>query len=154
MTKLKTFASCLLALALHSAAWAEIYETTDAQGNPAFTDSPPNPNAEVVDLPQTNISDAPTPQPQEEAAPPAAVEEEAPEQENRTVIVHDSNDNQDELYDEYLHRERAFERRDPAAPDEVLDAAAPREVGDDPASQIPDDAGGFPIEDRRIYRHK
>ena len=34
MRHLKTLSICLSALALHSAAWAEIYETTDAQGNP------------------------------------------------------------------------------------------------------------------------
>ena len=66
MTQLKTLSTCLLALALNSAAWAEIYETTDAQGNPVFTDSPPSPNAEVIDLQQTNIIDAPAPEPEPE----------------------------------------------------------------------------------------
>jgi len=37
-----------------------------------------------------------------------------------------------------------FERRDPATPDEVLNAEAPREVGDDAASQMPDAAPGSP----------
>ena len=154
MTQLKTFSTCLLALALNSAAWAEIYETTDAQGNTEFTDSPPSPNAEVIDLQQTNIIDASTPESQEVSSPQPVVGEEAPDQENRTVIIHDRNDDEDDVYDEYLHRERAFERHDPAAPHEVLDAEAPKEVGDDPASQMPDAAIDIPIEGRRIYHHK
>jgi hypothetical protein len=140
MRPLKTISTCLLALALHSAAWAEIYETTDAQGNPEFTDSPPRPNAEAIDLPQTNIIDAPPAESQEVAAPQTVVDEQAPAQENRTVIIHDGNNNEDEVYDDYLRRERAFDRMDPAAPDEVLDGEAPREVGDSDA-QMPREVG-------------
>jgi Domain of unknown function (DUF4124) len=165
MMNLKTFSTCLMALALHSTAWAEIYETTDAQGNPEFTDSPPSPGAQVITLPQTNIADAPAPEPQEASAPQSLEGEDAPAQENNTVIIHDRNDDEDEVYDEYLERERAFERRDPAAPNEVLDAEAPREVGDynaqmprevgdDAASQMPEEAVDYPLEDRRIYRRK
>jgi|GEM_PF-733117 hypothetical protein len=159
MTQLKTFSTCLLALALHSAAWAEIYETTDAQGNPEFTDSPPRPNSEVIDLQQTNIIDAPAPEPQDEFASQsmdgeAMGGEEAPEQDNRTVIINDRNDDQDDVYDAYQKQERAFERRDPATPDEVLNAEAPREVGDDAASQMPDAAQEVPFEGRRIYHHR
>ena len=92
MRHLRTFSTCLAALALHSAAWAEIYETTDAQGNREFTDSPPGPNAEAIDLQQTNISDAPPEEPQRVSAPQAIADEQAPKQENRTVIVRDNQD--------------------------------------------------------------
>ncbi len=64
MRFLKTFSTCLVALALHGTAWAEIYETTDAQGNPDFTDSPPDAGAEVINLPETNVIDAPPPEQQ------------------------------------------------------------------------------------------
>lgn len=56
--------TCALLLASGSA-WAEIYETTDSEGNKVFTDSPTG-AAEVVDLPKANIADSVEP------APPAA----------------------------------------------------------------------------------
>jgi hypothetical protein len=133
MRHLKTFSTWLAVLTLHSAAWAEIYETTDAQGNPEFTDSPTGASAEAIDLQQTNIIDAPPEQPQQVSAPQSSVDEKAPEQENRTVIIHDGNDNEDEVSDAYLRREQAFDQMDPAAP---------REVGDSD-SQIPDEVGDF-----------
>ncbi|CAA0078502.1 Uncharacterised protein [Halioglobus japonicus] len=146
MRHLKTLSICLSALAFHSATWAEIYETTDAQGNPEFTDSPPGPNAAAIDLQQTNIIDAPTEMREQVSAPqPVAQEQEqAPEPENRTVIVNDSNNDEDDVYDDYLQRERAFERMDPDAPREVGDSNSqmPREVGDS-NSQMPDEVGDF-----------
>ena len=51
MRYLRTFSTCLVALALHSAAWAEIYETTDAQGNREFTDSPADEGAQECSSP-------------------------------------------------------------------------------------------------------
>ncbi len=89
MRHLKTFSTCLVVLALHSAAWAEIYETTDAQGNPEFTDSPTGTSAEAIDLQQTNIIDAPPEQPQQVSVPRSSVDEQAPKQENRTVMFSD-----------------------------------------------------------------
>jgi hypothetical protein len=140
MRLLKACAFCLAATTLHNSAWAEIYETTDAQGNPEFTDAPPGPDAEVIDLQQTNIIDAPPAEQQENTAPQTVVEEQAPTQQNRTVIIHDADNDQDEVYEDDLRRERAFERVDPAAPDEVLDGEAPREVGDSDA-QMPREVG-------------
>jgi hypothetical protein len=58
MESLRIFTAFLLALALSNIAWAEIYDTTEADGNTQFTDSPPDGNSEVVDLPQTNITNA------------------------------------------------------------------------------------------------
>ena len=144
MRHLMTLSLCLSALAFHGAASAEIYETTDAQGNPEFTDSPPGPDAAAVDLQQTNIIDAPSPEPQQLSAPRPAVEEQAPAPENRTVIVNDSNNNEDDVYDAYQRREQAFDRMDPDAPREVGDNASqmPHEVGDSD-SQMPDEVGDF-----------
>ena len=71
MKHMKILFACLIALALHHAAWAEekVYETTNAQGNKVFTDSPPmDPsmkNAETIELQPTNTADAPPPQPRE-----------------------------------------------------------------------------------------
>jgi hypothetical protein len=142
MRYLELFAGCLVALAVQSTAWAQIYETTDAQGNPVFTDSPPSSGAEAIDLQQTNIIDAPTPEPQEVSAPESVVEQEAPVQENRTVIINDANNDEEDVYDADRRRERAFEERDPAAPQEVgdYDSQMPREVGDSD-SQMPREVG-------------
>jgi|TARA_B110000503_G_scaffold43274_1_gene70790 hypothetical protein len=131
MRHLKTFSSCLAALVLHSAAWAEIYETTDAQGNPEFTDSPPGPDAEEVDLQQTNIIDAPPDEPQQVSAPQSVNEQPVSEEDNRTVI-HDSDDDEYDVSDAYSRREQAFDRMNPEAPREVGDSSSqmPREVGD------------------------
>lgn len=140
MRLLRACAICLAAAALHNSAWAEIYETTDARGNPEFSDTPSGPNAEVIDLQQTNIIDAPPAEPQEDSAQQTVVDEQAPAPQNNTVIIHDANNDQDEVYEDYQRRERAFERMDPAAPDEVLDGEAPREVGDSDA-QMPREVG-------------
>ena len=60
-------------LALQGTASAQIYESTDAEGVPEFSDTP-SAGSEVVDLQQTNIVDEPPaiPEaPQAEAARPA-----------------------------------------------------------------------------------
>jgi hypothetical protein len=159
MKFLKTFSTCLVVLAVHGTAWAEIYETTDAQGNPDFTDSPADADAEVVNLPETNIADAPQePQPQTVQTGPA------PAQENNTVIIHDNNNDgyddgvygddlarQRELdgydndgYDDgdELARQRELDGMDRVAPGEVGNPRydAPREVGDSEA-QMPREVG-------------
>ena len=54
-------------LALQGAAVAQIYESTDAEGVPEFSDTP-TAGAEVVDLPKTNLADEPPDIPE---APPA-----------------------------------------------------------------------------------
>jgi hypothetical protein len=46
-----------IAVAVSGVAWAEIYETRDAEGNPVFTDSP-TPDSKVVDLPEANVADS------------------------------------------------------------------------------------------------
>lgn len=52
----------LFGLVLHSTASAQIYESTDAQGEPEFSDTPTQ-GAEVVDLPETNLAEPPAEQP-------------------------------------------------------------------------------------------
>ena len=145
MRYLKTFSICLVALALHSTAWAQIYETKDAEGNPQFTDSPPTEGAEVVDLPETNLADAPPPEAQQESQSATEAVEQAPVQENDTVILHDGNDNDgygNSVYDDDAARQRAIERRNGIAPGAVGDPGyeMPREVGDS-ESQMPREVG-------------
>ncbi|MBP6700264.1 MAG: DUF4124 domain-containing protein [Halioglobus sp.] len=68
-------AAGLFGLALQGTASAQIYERTDAEGVPEFSDSPTQGDedtttqgAEVVDLPQTNVMDAPPEEPAEAQA--------------------------------------------------------------------------------------
>lgn len=146
MKYLTTVATCLVALALHGTAWAQVYETKDADGNPEFTDAPAAENAEVIDLQQTNIADAPRAEPQNASQPNAVQAEQAPQQQNTTVNVnvnggYDTDGYDDGAYDDDLARQRAIERRD-AAPGEVGDPGyeMPREVGDSEA-QMPREVG-------------
>lgn len=171
MRYLKTFSTCLVALALHSTAWAQIYETKDAEGNVEFTDSPATEGAEVVDLPETNLADAPPPEVQEESQPGTEVVEPAPVQQNNTVIVNDGNDTggynngayDTEGYDDDVARQRALERENLATPGKVdpgyemprevgdSDAQMPREVGDSDA-QMPHEVGDRPAAPRANVR--
>ena len=166
---LKTFSACLIALALNSAAWGEIYETTDAAGNPEFTNSPPEASAtsEVIEIQPTNIVEAPQRDTQspgqwqgQEQPPDAMVENQQPEKNNNTVII--DNPNATDVYDQALVKQQAFERMNPAAPHEVLNAEAPRQVGDFP-SEMPrevDDAASqnediyHPAEHRTIHHRR
>lgn len=66
----RVIAVSLLGLVLHGTASAQIYERTDAEGVPEFSDSPTQGDedtttqgAEVVDLPRTNVIDAPPEEP-------------------------------------------------------------------------------------------
>lgn len=162
MRYLRAFLTCLVALTLHSAAWAQIYETTDAQGNTEFTDSPADEGAKVIELQQTNLADAPQPEPQDEEQTDTVAVDQEPVEENNTVIIHDGDD-----YDGYgdeLARERAIERRELAAPGDIVDpgyemprevgdsnAEMPREVGDSDA-QMPHEVGDLPMEHEGVHR--
>jgi hypothetical protein len=153
MRYVKTFSACLITAALSGAAWAEVYETTDAEGNPEFTNSPTAADAKVVDIPPTNVIDAPQAEPQAQAQELQAEtepEQQQPAQENNTVII--DNPNTNEVYDEALAKQRAFERMDPAAPHEVGDSNSqmPREVGDFP-SETPEAVDDLPDENEEIY---
>ena len=61
------FVGGLLSLLVQVSANAQVYESEDAEGVPEFSDSP-TPGAEVVDIPSTNLMDAP----EAEAAPASA----------------------------------------------------------------------------------
>ena len=166
---LKTFSACLIALALNSAAWGEIYETTDAAGNPEFTNSPPEASAtsKVIEIQPTNIVEAPQRDTQspgqwqgQEQQPDAMVENQQPEKNNNTVII--DNPNADNVYDQARVKQQEFERMNPAAPHEVLNAEAPHQVGDFP-SEMPrevDDAASqnediyHPAEHRTIHHRR
>ncbi|MEZ5570845.1 MAG: DUF4124 domain-containing protein [Halioglobus sp.] len=154
MAHFKTFATCLVTLALHNAAWAEIYETTDAQGNPEFTDSPPTENAEVIDLQQTNVVDAPQMQQQQQeqqSEPQMDAPEQAAVQENNTVIVNDGYN--EDLEEGYLLHERRMEEANPEMPHEVgdFDTPVPREV-DAAERGVPVDGERYPARQGEEYR--
>jgi len=143
---LRTFSTCLIALALNSAAWGEIYETTDAEGNPEFTNSAPaaNARAKPVELQQTNIIDAPPPQTQGQWQE----QEQQPEKNNTPVII--DNPNANNVYDQALVKQQAFERMNPAAPHEVLNAEAPHQVGDFP-SEMPSEVDDTTGQTEEVY---
>lgn len=167
MKPLKTLSICLVALVLHSPAWAEIYETKEADGETEFTDSPPAENAEVVDLQQTNIVDAPAAEPQDTMQQPSqpGAGNQVQVEENNIVIHRDGYDDgayEDGEYvggvgdvtnQELRREEDAIRRADPDAPHEVGDAESqmPREVGDS-ESQMPREVGDMPVEIRENNR--
>jgi hypothetical protein len=111
--------ACVIAIALSTAAQAEIYESVDAEGNPIFTDTP-TAGAEEVKLQQQNIADAvkvaPQPAPEPGAEPPPVKNQEGP---GNVTVIHDSRN-------EELSRELAADK-----PHEVLDAEKRHEVGDE-----------------------
>jgi hypothetical protein len=174
MRHLRIITICLVALALHGKAWAQIYETKDAQGNTEFTDSPPSENAKEIDLQQTNIADAPAPAPEDvsqgQTQPDAAVGQQPSVDENNVVIERDGYD--DGVYgdgayvdgadERALRREDAVRRADPDAPHEVGDSEMdmPREVGDtaaqerrevgDSEAQMPHEVGDVPSAAREM----
>ena len=81
--------ACGVALALSWGVQAEIYESTNAQGNPVFTDTP-SAGAEQVDLPQENIADAVTMAPEPVSVDePAAPEQSAvrPEESGNVAVI-------------------------------------------------------------------
>ena len=153
MKYFKIVSMCLVALALPVLAGEEVYETRDAEGDVEFTDSPPTENAEVIELQQTNIVPAPSPDSQsnpQDQSQPAAAQQQQTVQQNNTVIESDGYDDGDYDDGEYvdgvdqreLRRDEAVNRADPNAPDEVGDSESqmPREVGDS-ESQMPHEVG-------------
>lgn len=171
MRHLKILTICLVALALHGKAWAQIYETKDAEGNTEFTDSPPSEDATVVDLQQTNIADAPAPGTEDESQddsqdstqPDAAAGQQPTVEENNVVIERGDDDGVygDGVYgdgayvdgadERALRRDDAALRADPDAPHEVGDSEMdmPREVGDSEA-QMPHEVGDVPSDAREM----
>ena len=156
MRYLTTFSACLMALALNGAAWGEIYETTDAEGNPEFTNSPSEANAssKIVNIQQTNVADAPQLKPenlgswQTQEQPPSAPDNTYHPQKQNTVII--DNPNASDAYNQALIKQQAFERVNPAAPHQVLNAEAPYQVGDFP-SEMPREVDDAARQSEDIY---
>jgi hypothetical protein len=130
-----TSLACGLALVLSAAVQAQIYESTDSQGNPVFTDTPTS-GAEKVDVPQENIGDSvdiPPPAPNAAARPSQPHSAEEPD---KAVVIHDSRNEQleDELAEgrrhEVLDAESRHEVLDAEPRHEVLDGEKRHEVGD------------------------
>ena len=111
-----------LALLLTNGAWAEIYETTDSEGNKVFTDTPTE-QAEVVDLPEANIADSvkPTSRMEVESAP-ARNQPQATTQQPKDDGVYIIGDTRNERLEEEIARERRKEVLEGEKPHQVLDA--------------------------------
>jgi hypothetical protein len=110
-----------------AAAWAQIYESTDKQGNPVFSDAPLGGGSSVVDLTNTNIADAPGPAPTEETSDTPAEKETAAKNNDRPAYQ----DPNAELWEDRVERRKEFERMDASSkPHGVLDAEPRREVRD------------------------
>ena len=65
-------------LATSNTAFAQVYQSTDADGNTVFGDTP-TPNSQEIQIPETNVGDAvevPKPEPKPEPEPEVIVEEE------------------------------------------------------------------------------
>lgn len=123
----------------HGATWAQIYETKDKKGNPVFSDEPVNSDSSVVDLTETNIADAPPP-------PPAAAEttlkpgaDEVPQPGNEPVVIDGANPSK-ELGEQSERLQEDYDRREPNAPHEVLDAEPRHEVMDAEPRHVVEDA--------------
>lgn len=152
------FSAYLMALALNGAAWGEIYETTDAEGNPEFTNSPPEANtaSQIIKIQQTNVVDAPQLESQTPGSGSGHTQEQQPDtvesnyhpQKSNAVII--DNPNANDAYDQALIKQQAFERMNPAAPHQVLNAEAPHQVGDF-SSETPSGADDTTLQAEDIY---
>lgn len=79
MSKPRSLLFALL-LSLSSSAFAQVYQSTDEQGNPSFSDTPSAGSTEIK-IPETNTGDAvkvPPPEPKPAPVPEVAVEKSAP----------------------------------------------------------------------------
>jgi hypothetical protein len=133
------FISTVLAVVLSCGALAEIYETTDSEGNKVFTDTPPSSDAKVVDLPEANIAESVEPAAQPEAGqrPAAGQQQEQGEYDDDGVYIIGDADNERleskiarEKRREVLEGEPRKEVLEAEQRHEVLDAETPRESGE------------------------
>ena len=125
-------AACALLLA-GSSAWAEIYETTDSEGNKVFTDSPTG-AAKIVDLPEANTADGVEVPPAPPAAPAAPARSAIPAagpQGSRSVDDDDDvyiiGNQYNERVEEEVAREHRNEVLEGEPRHEVLEGETPRE---------------------------
>ena len=125
------FSAILVTALAHSSAWAEIYETTDSEGNKVFTDTPTS-EAEIVNVPEANVADAVEPRPTETPSPrpaagaqPNGNSEGSQEHDDGVYIIGDS---RNEQLEEEIARERRHDVLEGEKPHEVLDAEKPGAV--------------------------
>jgi hypothetical protein len=85
-------------LATSNTAFAQVYQSTDADGNTVFGDTP-TPNSQEIQIPETNLGDAvevpksePKPEPQPE---PEVIVEEVPDYLTGEISVKTSDDDDD-----------------------------------------------------------
>jgi len=114
--------ACTLLLA-GTSAWAEVYETTDSDGNKVFTDTPTG-ASKIVELQKPNIADgvetSPTPFPPtapSDSAPPAGPQGSQPENDREYIVGDQYNDRAEDA----VARERRREALDGDRPHEALD---------------------------------
>jgi hypothetical protein len=93
----------LLLLGLSGNAIAQVYQSTDSEGNPSFSDTP-SAGSEEIEVPETNVGDSvkvPEPSAEPEPVPkPEVVEQPAPP----TEAVEGDNDNGGGNYRRRHHR--------------------------------------------------
>ena len=91
MFKLRTLL-ILLTMGLSANGFAQVYEATDSEGNPSFSDTP-SAGSEEIELPETNVGDSvKVPEPSAEPAPkPEVVEQPAPPLEAVEAVEGDYN---------------------------------------------------------------
>lgn len=128
MKYLAAVSAGLLLTVTHGMTWAQIYESKDEQGNPVFSDEPVDGSSSTVDLGETNIADAPAPDPGLQDAPDPGGEQPQAERATDSPAQQDPNA---AAWEERERRQEAFDRaRSSSTPTEVLDAEPPREVLD------------------------
>ncbi len=79
MSKPRSLLFALL-LSLSSSAFAQVYQSTDEEGNTVFSDTPSAGSTEI-EIPETNVGDAvkvPPPEPEPAPVPEVTVEKSAP----------------------------------------------------------------------------
>jgi len=131
MRYLITLTAGLVLWMANGAAWAQIYESRDAEGNPVFTDTPVDGSSSEVELSKTNIADAPT-QNSDTGAPAAdPARQGAPATASQPRPFRDP---EEELYEEHESRVRAEGEPTPydnlvgSEPQGTIDGEAPHET--------------------------
>lgn len=127
MRSLVTFTLGIALLLAQGSILAQIYETTDAAGNPVYTDAPVDSSSQEVGLPATNIADALSPAPEIGNSDDTGVVEPGPAAPSGKETFQDPNAAE---WKERTRRVREEAGRDPSKPHEVLDAEPRHEVKD------------------------
>lgn len=135
MRRAKVFLPCIIAMALATAASAEIYQSKDAQGNTVYSDMPSQ-GAEEIKVPRTNAADPvvapPSPPPQEQATTTQKTSAK-PAKPERQEMGDDTYHYVDDDYDDLSDR-RALERR--RGNDDVAQPKRERPVSAEPRRNV------------------